>query len=94
MNLKKQHLFGIWLSKNISEGVNAFLSDSNQIPNLNKALINEIIERIEVNQWNEAKSLWILEYETKTKKASFLHFSIRIPHSGALYLNSSYVSQK
>ena len=50
-------LLGVWISKNISEGVKSFLSDSNQILNLyNKALIKEIIERIEVNQWYEAKS--------------------------------------
>ncbi len=54
-------IFSLWLSTKLSENVRAFLADTSQVVYLDKSLINKVIENIDKNMWNEAKTLWILE---------------------------------
>jgi hypothetical protein len=54
-------LFGLWLSTQLSERVKNVLADSNTIRGFDKTSLNVVINFIEQNNWNEAKTIWIID---------------------------------
>ena len=70
-------LFGLWLSTKLSRKIKEFLADSSQVTAFDKASINLVIDSIEQNKWNEAKTVWILKFlkMTPNKEGQFSTYS-------------------
>jgi hypothetical protein len=75
-------LFGLWFSTKLSERVKNVLADNSSLRDFDRQALNTVIDFIEQNKWNEAKSIWILEILKMTPNA---------PHSFSTY-NASYNS--